>query len=197
LTGELEPTNEPYSIAKIVGIKMCYAYNRQYGTNFISVMPTNLYGPADNFNLENSHVLPALIRKFHDAKMENKQEVEVWGTGQPKREFLYVDDLADACVFLMNNSDYKDIGAFINIGTGKELTIKQLAERIKNIIGFKGDLKFNTDMPDGTPRKLLDSSKLHSLGWQPKTALDDGIKKTYEWFVKNHERGSGNGKRTM
>ena len=197
LTGELEPTNEPYSIAKIVGIKMCYAYNRQYGTNFISVMPTNLYGPGDNFNLENSHVLPALIRKFHDAKMENKQEVEVWGTGQPKREFLYVDDLADACVFLMNNSDYKDIGAFINIGTGKELTIKQLAERIKNIIGFKGDLKFNTDMPDGTPRKLLDSSKLHSLGWQPKTALDDGIKKTYEWFVKNHERGSGNGKRTM
>ncbi|ACV63607.1 NAD-dependent epimerase/dehydratase [Desulfofarcimen acetoxidans DSM 771] len=197
LTGELEPTNEPYAIAKIVGIKMCYAYNRQYGTNFISVMPTNLYGPSDNFNPESSHVLPALIKKFHDAKTENKREVEIWGTGQPKREFMYADDLADACVFLMNNYDYNDTCPFINIGTGKELTIKQLAEIVKNIIGFEGELKFNTDMPDGTPRKFLDSSKLRSLGWQAKTALDDGIKKTYEWFVKNYERGSGNGKRKM
>ena len=189
LTGELEPTNEPYAIAKIAGIKMCQAYNRQYGTNFISVMPTNLYGPYDNFDSDNSHVLPALIRKFHDAKTENKHEVEIWGTGQPKREFLYVDDLADACIFLMNNYDYKDIGAFVNIGTGEDLTIRQLAEMIKTIIGFEGKLKFNPELPDGTPRKLLDVSKLHSLGWHAKTALRDGIRKTYEWFSKNYVRG--------
>lgn len=188
LTGELEPTNEPYAIAKIAGIKMCQAYNRQYNTNFISVMPTNLYGPNDNFDLKYSHVLPALIRKFHEAKIENKSEVEIWGTGQPKREFLYVENLADACVFLMNNYDYKDIGALINIGTGEDLTIKQLAEIIKNIIGFNGELKFNRDRPDGTPRKLMDVSKLHSLGWRAKTSLEDGIRKTYDWFINNYGR---------
>lgn len=190
LTGELEPTNEPYAIAKIAGIKMCQAYNRQYGTNYISVMPTNLYGPNDNFDLENSHVLPALIRKFHEAKIQNKPEVEVWGTGKPRREFLYVDDLADACVFLMENHDYEDIGAFVNIGTGEDLTIKELAEIIKKIVGYKGELVFNTEKPDGTPRKLLDVSKLHALGWQAKMSLEDGIKMTYEWYV--HDKLSQN-----
>jgi GDP-L-fucose synthase len=164
LTSELEPTNEPYAIAKIAGIKMCHAYNRQYGTNFISVMPTNLYGPNDNFDLETSHVLPALMRKFHEAKIEDKPTVEVWGSGKPRREFLYVDDLADACVFLMENYTCKDIGAFVNIGTGEDLTIKQLAEMIKRIVGYKGELVFNTEKPDDTPRKLLDVSKLHALG---------------------------------
>ncbi|SFG89759.1 GDP-L-fucose synthase [Desulfotomaculum arcticum] len=183
LNGELEPTNEPYAIAKIAGIKMCQAYNRQYGTNFIAVMPANIYGPNDNFDLNSSHVLPALIRKFYEAKIKNKSEVEIWGTGQPKREFLYVDDLADASVFLMNNYDYKDIGAIINIGTGEDLTIKQLAEMVKNIVGFAGRLKFNADRSDGPPRKLLDVSRLRALGWQAKTVLEDGIKKTYEWFA--------------
>jgi GDP-L-fucose synthase len=183
LTGELEPTNEPYAIAKIAGIKMCQAYNRQYSTNFISVMPTNLYGPNDNFDLETSHVLPALMRKFHEAKIQNNPTVEIWGSGKPRREFLYVDDLADACVFLMENYTCKDIGAFVNIGTGEDLTIKQLAEMIKRIVGYKGELVFNTDKPDGTPRKLLDVSKLHALGWQAKTSLEDGIKRTYEWYV--------------
>lgn len=183
LTGELEPTNEPYAIAKIAGIKMCEAYNSQYGTNFISVMPTNLYGPNDNFDLENSHVLPALIRKFHEAKVENKPEVEIWGTGEPKREFLYVDDLADACVFLMNNYDYRDLGSFVNIGTGEDLSIKQLAEMIKDIVGFDGGIKFDSSKPDGTPRKLLDVSRLKSLGWAAGTSLEEGLKKTYEHFV--------------
>jgi GDP-L-fucose synthase len=183
LTGELDPTNEPYAIAKIAGIKMCQAYNRQYGTNFISVMPTNLYGPNDNFDLETSHVLPALIRKFHEAKVQNKPTVEIWGSGRPRREFLYVDDLADACVFLMENYTYKDIGVFVNIGTGEDLTIKELAEMIKGIAGYQGELVFNTEKPDGTPRKLLDVSKLHALGWQAKTSLEDGIKKTYEWYI--------------
>lgn len=182
LTGELEPTNEPYAIAKIAGIKMCQAYNRQYGTNFISAMPTNLYGPNDNFDLETSHVLPALIRKFHEAKVQNKPTVEIWGSGRPRREFLYVDDLADACLFLMENLTCKDMGMFVNIGTGEDLTIKELAEMIKRIIGHKGELAFNTDKPDGTPRKLLDVSKLRVLGWQAKTSLEDGIKKTYEWY---------------
>ena len=186
LTGELEPTNEPYAIAKIAGIKMCEAYNRQYGTNYISVMPTNLYGPNDNFDLASSHVLPALIRKFHEAKMQNRTEVEIWGTGEPKREFMYVDDLADACIFLMNNYDYKDIGAFVNIGTGTDLTIRELAETIKDIVGFTGQLKFDTSKPDGTPRKLLDVSKLRSLGWEAKITFKDGIKKTYTWFVNNY-----------
>jgi GDP-L-fucose synthase len=183
LTGEMEPTNEPYAIAKIAGIKMCQAYNRQYSTNFISVMPTNLYGPNDNFDLETSHVLPALIRKFHEAKIENKPTVEIWGSGKPRREFLYVDDLADACVFLMENYTCKDIGIFVNIGTGDDLTIKELAEMIKRIVGYKGDLIFNAEKPDGTPRKLLDVSKLSALGWQAKTSLEEGIKRTYEWYV--------------
>ena len=184
LTGEMEPTNEPYAIAKIAGIKMCQSYNRQYGTNFISVMPTNLYGINDNFDLDSSHVLPALIRKFHEARVNNKPWVEIWGTGEPKREFLYVDDLADACVFIMNNYDYKDVGVLVNIGTGTDLTIKELAEIIKRIVGFEGELIFDPTKPDGTPRKLLDVSKLRALGWQAGTPLNEGIKKTYDWFVK-------------
>jgi GDP-L-fucose synthase len=186
LTGELEPTNEPYAIAKIAGIEMCQAYNRQYGTNFISVMPTNLYGPNDNFDLQNSHVLPALIRKFHEAKEQNMPEVEIWGTGSPKREFLYVNDLADACIYLIVKYNYGDVGPLVNIGTGIDLTIKELAETIKYIVGFKGTLKFDATKPDGTPRKLLDVSKLQSLGWQAKTSLEDGIRFTYEWFKKNY-----------
>lgn len=186
LTGLLEATNEPYAIAKIAGIKMCQAFNRQYRTNFMAVMPTNLFGPRDNFDLQNSHVLPALIRKFHEAKIENKPEVEIWGTGQPRREFLYVDDLAEACIFMLKNYNYKDIGDLINIGTGQDLTIKQLAELIKAVVGFRGELKFNPDKPDGTPRKLLDVSKIHALGWQAKTSLEDGLEKTYDWFCGNN-----------
>lgn len=186
LTGKLEPTNESYAIAKLAGIKMCEAYNRQYNTNFISVMPTNLYGPNDNFDLENAHVLPALIRKFYEAKMKNKPEVEIWGTGKPKREFLYVDDLADACIFLINKYNYQDLGSIINIGVGKDLTIKQLAEIIKDVINFSGKLNFNPTKPDGVSRKLLDVSKLHSLGWQARTLLKEGINKTYRWFVENY-----------
>lgn len=182
LTGELEPTNEPYAIAKIAGIKMCQAYNRQYGANFISMMPTNLYGINDNFDLENSHVLPALIRKFHEAKVQDKPEVEIWGTGSPKREFLYVDDLADACVYLMNNYNYREIEPFVNIGTGKDLTIKELAELIKDIVGYKGILNFDPSKPDGTPQKLLDVSKLRALGWEAKTPLREGVEATYRWY---------------
>lgn len=232
LTGELEPTNEPYAIAKIAGIKMCEAYRDQYGDNFISVMPTNLYGPNDNFDLETSHVLPALIRKFHLAKcLENKDydairndfmkfsnqnlskisenscntwtedeihfilnkygirvnsgnswnvSVALWGTGSPKREFLHVDDLADACVYLMNTYDEKQ---FVNIGVGEDLSIKELAEMIKNIVGFTGEIDWDTTKPDGTPRKLLDVSRLHSLGWQARIPLEEGIRKTYEWYI--------------
>jgi GDP-L-fucose synthase len=183
LTGELEPTNEAYAIAKIAGIKMCQAYNRQYDTNFISVMPTNLYGPNDNFDLQNSHVLPALIRKFYEAKIQNKPTVEIWGSGKPRREFLYVDDLADACVFLMENYNCKDMGIFVNIGTGEDLTIKELAEMIKRIVGYQGELVYNSEKPDGASRKLLNVSKLSALGWQAKTSLEDGIKMTYEWYV--------------
>ncbi len=182
MTGPLEQTNEPYAIAKIAGIKMCQAYNRQYGTKFISVMPTNLYGPNDNFDPETSHVLPALIRRFHEAKENNQKEVVIWGTGKPKREFLYVDDLADACIFLMNN--YQD-NEIVNIGTGEDLSIKELAEKIKDITGFQGEIIHDTAKPDGTPRKLLDVSKLHNLGWQHKTDLKEGIKKTYNRFRKN------------
>lgn len=185
LTGSLESTNEPYAVAKIAGIKMCQAYNRQYGTNFIPVMPTNLYGPNDNFDPDSAHVLPALIRKFHEAKIKNKPEVEIWGTGRPRREFLYVDDLAEACVFLMRHYDCQDTGPLINIGTGEDLAIKQLAEMIRDIIGYKGTMKNNPDRPDGTPRKLLDVSKMQRLGWQAKTPLVDGIKKTYAWFTEN------------
>ena len=222
LTGPLEPTNEPYAVAKIAGIKMCEAYNRQYGTKYISVMPTNLYGPNDNFDLETSHVLPALIRKFHLAKLamqkdwegikknevifgripddfkrslgldpktnlplensDNAPEVVLWGTGSPRREFLYVDDLADACIYLMNNYDGSEI---VNIGVGKDITIRELAELIAKIVGYQGKIRFDTSKPDGTPRKLLDVSKLSSLGWQPTIGLEEGIKKTYGWFLSS------------
>ena len=182
LTGTLEPTNDAYAIAKIAGIKMCQSFNQQYGTNYISVMPTNLYGPNDNYDLNNSHVLPAMIRKFHEGKLEGKDKVEIWGTGTPKREFLYVDDLADACIHLMLNYNDSEI---VNIGTGQDVTIAELAVGIKNIVGFEGDIYFNTEMPDGTPRKLLDVSKLKDLGWSYKTSLREGIKKTYMDFTKN------------
>jgi GDP-L-fucose synthase len=182
LSGYLEPTNEPYAIAKIAGIKMCQYYNRQYDTHFISVMPTNLYGPNDNFDLETSHVLPALMRKFHEAKAKDRKEVEIWGTGKPRREFLHVDDLADACVYLMNHYDESD---FINIGTGKDSSIRELAEIVAKIVGFEENLRFDTSKPDGTPQKLLDVSRLKSLGWSPRISLKDGIKQTYEWCLKN------------
>ncbi|MCD4694384.1 GDP-L-fucose synthase [bacterium] len=182
LNGKLEPTNEPYAIAKIAGIKMCLAYNKQYRTNFISAMPTNLYGPNDNFDLENSHVLPALIRKFHEAKINNKKEIVIWGSGKPKREFLYVDDLADACIFLMNNYNKNEP---INIGFGKDMTIKDLAKIIKEDIKYNGDIKWDKTKPDGTPIKKLNLKKLYSLGWKPKISLKKGIKKTIEWYLKN------------
>jgi GDP-L-fucose synthase len=238
LTSPLEYTNEPYAIAKIAGIKMCESYNIQYGTNFISVMPTNLYGPNDNFDLEKSHVLPALIRKIHLAKLLNEKkydevikdlnlstieeaktylakfgvdenQVEIWGSGKPRREFLYSEDMADACVFLLENRDFSDVitnevkqssndtctptsiktseirNTHINIGTGVDISIKELAELIQNIIGFKGELKFNTDKPDGTMVKLTDPSKLHSLGWKYKVELEDGIRNMYEWYLNN------------
>jgi len=198
LTGPLEPTNEPYAIAKIAGIKLCQSYNRQYDTRFFSVMPTNLYGPNDNFDLESSHVLPALIRKFHQAKMldaaeSGREAVEIWGTGLPRREFLHVDDLAEACVFLVNLEDdtLNSLAAgtgvpLINIGWGKDITIRELAELIREIVGFKGELRFDTDKPDGTPRKLLDVSKLAGLGWHAKISLEDGIRDTYKWCLENH-----------
>ncbi len=176
LTGLLEPTNEPYAIAKIAGIKMCDAYRSQYGCNFISVMPTNLYGPNDNYDLNNSHVLPALIRKFHTAKKENKTEVEIWGTGSPLREFLHADDLADACFYLMQN--YNEPG-LVNIGVGEDISIKDLALLVKKTVGFNGELKFDTSKPDGTPRKLMDVSKLHSFGWKHKINLSEGIAAVY------------------
>jgi GDP-L-fucose synthase len=176
LTGVLEQTNEPYAIAKIAGIKLCDSYRKQYGCNFISVMPTNLYGPNDNYDLEKSHVLPALIRKFHEAKAAGKNEVEVWGSGTPLREFLHVDDLADACYYLMQN--YNEEG-LVNIGTGTDLSIKDLALLVKKIVGFTGELKFNATKPDGTPRKLMDVSKLHSFGWKHKIDLEQGITMVY------------------
>ncbi|MES2565911.1 MAG: GDP-L-fucose synthase [Bacteroidota bacterium] len=181
LTGLLEETNEPYAIAKIAGIKMCESYKRQYGCNFISVMPTNMYGPNDNYNLNNSHVLPALIRKFHDAKENNVASVEMWGTGTPMREFLHADDLGDACVYLMNTYDGEK---FVNIGSGKDLTIKDLALLIKDIVGYKGEIIHDLSKPDGTPRKLMDVSYLHSLGWKHKIELPEGIKQVYEDFKK-------------
>lgn len=177
LTGLLEETNEPYAIAKIAGIKMCDAYRDQYGCNFISVMPTNLYGFNDNYDLQNSHVLPALLRKFHEAKLNNEEKVEVWGTGTPLREFLHATDMADACVFLMEN--YNERG-FVNIGSGKEITIKDLALLVKDIVGFKGTIYFNTEKPDGTPRKLMDVSKLKNLGWEYKISLKEGIENVYK-----------------
>jgi GDP-L-fucose synthase len=180
LTGLLEPTNEPYAIAKIAGIKMCDAYRDQYGCNFISVMPTNLYGYNDNYHPENSHVLPALIRKFDEAKQNNSKEVVIWGTGSPMREFLFADDLADACYFLMQNYNEPNL---INIGTGEDLTIKDLALLVKKVVGFEGDLKFDTSKPDGTPRKLMDVSKLHHLGWKHQIELEEGLKLAYQDYL--------------
>ena len=202
LSGKLEQTNEPYAIAKIAGIKMCQSYNRQYGTRFISVMPTNLYGPGDNFDLQTSHVLPALIRKFHEAKIReanlpevggserserssNGSFVTLWGTGTPRREFLHVDDLADACVFLMNHYDDTDI---INVGAGKDISVSELADLIKDIMAFKGSIHYDRSKPDGTPRKLLDTSRLKALGWQPKISLRQGIEMTYRWYVEEGSR---------
>jgi len=209
LTGELEPTNEPYAIAKIAGIKLCENYYRQYGCNFYSVMPTNLYGPNDNFDLETSHVLPALIRKFHDAKEQlkiqnlsavrrnskGKKEVVLWGTGKPKRVFLYVDDLADAIFFLITSIEAKNLYeqgiTHLNIGTGEDLSISELAELIKKIVSYEGDIVYDPTKPDGTPRKLLDVTRIHNLGWKHKTSLEEGIRKAYEWFVKNVSVQSG------
>jgi GDP-L-fucose synthase len=219
LTGLLESTNEPYAIAKIAAIKLCRYYNEQYGTNYLSVMPTNLYGPNDNFNLETAHVLPALIRKFYLAKLLKERKYDevqkdilrfntgfnldlnrdlglnlaklgispetltLWGTGEPYREFLYVDDLADACVFLMENYNARDIREFVNIGKGEDIRIKELALLIKKIVGFEGEIRYDPSKPDGTPRKLLDISKMSSLGWSPKTSLEEGIRRTYEWYL--------------
>lgn len=182
LTGPLEETNEAYAIAKIAGIRLCKHYNQQYGTNFISVMPTNLYGPNDNFNLETSHVMPALIRKFHEARVNKAPEVVVWGTGKPLREFMHVDDMADACVFLMENYDFSQIGEFVNIGVGEDLPISELVEIIKETVGFEGEIRYDTSKPDGTPRKLMDVTKLNNLGWKAKISLKNGIRETYEWY---------------
>jgi GDP-L-fucose synthase len=184
LTGTLEPTNEPYAIAKIAGIKLCEAYRSQYGSNFISVMPTNLYGPNDNYDLNNSHVLPAMIRKFHEAKVENKPFVELWGTGSPRREFLHADDLANACYYLMQNYNEPEL---INVGVGDDITIKALAELIQRVVGYEGEIHWNTDKPDGTPRKLMDVSKLHALGWKHSIDIEEGIRVTYQDFLARIE----------
>ncbi|HOJ78854.1 MAG TPA: GDP-L-fucose synthase [Bacillota bacterium] len=181
LTGELESSNKAYAIAKIAGIEMCRAYNQQYGTNYIAVMPTNLYGPNDNFDLENSHVLPALIRKFHEAKINGSKEVKIWGTGKAVREFLYVDDLAEACLFLMRN--YDDCNQIINIGCGEGITISDLALLVKKIVGFEGEIVYDTSKPDGTPVKINDISRIQKLGWKPKVSLEEGIRSTYNWYV--------------
>ena len=182
LTGELEPTNEAYAIAKIAGIKLCQAYRTQYGDDFISAMPTNLYGPNDNFDLTQSHVLPALIRKFHDAKVEGRRDIEIWGTGNPRREFLHADDLADACLFLMER--YDELG-HINVGTGEDLSIRELAETLRAVIHPAATLRFDTSKPDGPPRKLLDVSRLHALGWKHRISLHEGLTATYQWFLEN------------
>jgi GDP-L-fucose synthase len=184
LTGEPEPTNEPYAIAKIAGIKLCQSYNRQYGTNFISVMPTNLYGPNDNYDPINSHVLPALIRRFHEAKIQELPFVEVWGTGTPRREFMYSLDMVEACIFLMENHNS---GEIINIGTGEDITIRELAALISEVIGYKGEIRWDNTKPDGTPQKLLDVSRLHSMGWKHKTSLKDGLRLTYQDFLKTKQ----------
>ncbi len=183
LTGPLEPTNDAYAIAKIAGILMCDSYNRQHGTNFIAAMPTNLYGPGDNFDLETSHVLPAMMRKFHDAKRSGGP-VTLWGSGSPKREFLYVDDLADALVYLMEHLDAKERDVFVNVGVGEDVSIRELADRVARTVGYEGEVVWNADMPDGTPRKLLDVSRLHALGWKARTSLADGIRRTYEWYLE-------------
>ena len=183
LTGELEPTNQPYAIAKIAGLELCRSYNRQYGTDFISVMPTNLYGPGDNFDPRTSHVLPALIRKFHEAKARSEPSVTVWGTGSPRREFLHVDDLADACLHLMDNYSGDEP---VNIGVGKDISIGELAELVRDVVGYSGEVSYDTTKPDGTPRKLLDVSRLESLGWQAKIPLREGVEQTYAWFLQHH-----------
>ena len=182
LTGPLETTNEWYAVAKIAGIKMCQAYRKQHGCDFISAMPTNLYGPGDNFDLQSSHVLPALIRKFHEAKISDSPSVTMWGTGSPKREFCHVDDCAEACVFLMN--EYSGNG-IVNIGVGEDVSISDLGEMIKSIVGFQGNIEYDTSKPDGTPRKLVDVSKIHSLGWRANTSLEDGVAATYQWYLDN------------
>lgn len=193
LTNTLEPTNEPYAVAKIAGIKMCQSYNRQYGTNFIACMPTNLYGINDNFDLQTSHVLPALIRKFHEAKIQNSKTVELWGDGTPLREFLFVDDLAEAVFFMMDNfnptkEDSENGNIFLNIGTGQDLSINDLANLVKEIVGYKGEIVYDTTKPNGTPRKLVDVTKINKLGWHSKTKLEDGIQKTYEWYVRQNKK---------
>jgi len=195
LSGPLEYTNEPYAIAKIAGIKLCENYFRQFGSNYYSVMPTNLYGPYDNFDLNTSHVVPALLRKFHEAKVENKNEVVVWGTGSPMREFLYVDDLAEALIFLLERFDASKIYAegisHINIGSGEDLSISDLAQLIAEVVGFRGNIKFDTSKPDGTPKKLLDVSRINKMGWKAKTNLRDGLKLAYDWFVNIHLQMKG------
>ena len=191
LTGTLESTNEPYAIAKIAGIKLCESYNRQYGRDYRSVMPTNLYGPGDNFHPENSHVIPALLRRFHEARVNGDDTVTVWGSGQPKREFLHVDDMADACVYVMNLSQKLYAGktepmlSHINVGTGEDCSIRELAETVSRVTGFKGNLAFDASKPDGTPRKLLDVSRLGSLGWKAKIGLEEGLRQAYEWYVRS------------
>lgn len=196
LTGELEPTNEPYAIAKIAGIKMCEAYNRQYGTQFIAAMPTNLYGPEDNFHPENSHVLPALLRRFHEARQAGHDEVVVWGSGTPRREFLHVDDMAAACVHLMQLDDVRladnllnyPAPCFVNVGTGSDVTIRELAETVAEVVGFEGRVTFDSSKPDGTPRKLLDVSRMEQLGWRAEIQLREGVEQTYQWFLKHQDR---------
>ena len=194
LTGALEPTNEPYAVAKIAGIKLCQAYRRQYGSNFVSAMPTNLYGPYDNFDLKNSHVLPALIRKFHEAKVDGAKTVTVWGTGTPKREFLHVDDLADACLYLMLN--WED-DWHINVGTGEDLSIRQLAETVRDIVYPEAQILFDTSKPDGAPRKLLDVSRLHEVGWRHRTPLREGIAGTYAWYLEHLQAATASGQSSI
>jgi len=197
LTGVLEPTNEPYAIAKITGIKLCESYNRQYDTDYRSVMPTNLYGENDNFHLENSHVIPAMIRKFHDAKVAGSPTVTVWGTGKAMREFLYVDDMAAACLHVLNLSreQYAKVTepmrSHLNVGTGEDVTIRELAETVKQVVGFTGDIVWDSSKPDGTPRKLMDNSKLRTLGWQPKIKLEQGLRLTYQWFIGHQAQVKG------
>jgi GDP-L-fucose synthase len=191
LTGLLEPTNEPYAIAKITGIKMCAAYNRQYGTNYLSAMPTNLYGLGDNYDLQNSHVLPALIRKMHEAKEADRSEAVIWGTGNPRREFLDSDDLADACVFLMEKLNARDIGEFINIGVGRDITVREAAELVAEVVGFQGRFVFDTSKPDGAPQKLLDVARLKNLGWRAKTELRNGLTKVYQDYLSRHVMNGG------
>lgn len=194
LTDVLEPTNEPYAIAKIAGIKLCESYNRQYGTRYRSVMPTNLYGPGDNFDLENSHVIPALIRKFHDARINGKANVTVWGTGKPKREFLHVDDMADACIHVMQLDDAtyaqntQPMLSHINVGTGTDVTIGELAGLVKDVVGFSGSIVYDETKPDGSPRKLMDVSRLKALGWQPAIGLKEGLEQSYQWFIDNQDK---------